>query len=561
MLIRSLALVTAITIASAAQELSRLDTLVGVLGKIDKPEVQANILKGMKDSLQGQRGVPAPHGWEEIAAKLKGSPDEAVRARVQELSVIFGGGAAMGEMRAKLADASAPLEARRQALDSLVAQRDAGALDSLLKLAGEPGPLREPTLRGLAGFDDARIAPLLTSAFAKLDTGERRAAIQTLLARSSGARAFLAAIDAGSIAKAELSAPLARQLDGLRDAEVSTWLAKKWGAVSAPNEDKQKLIAKFKEFTGAEAIARADANRGRALFTQTCAVCHTMFGAGGHIGPELTGGYGDVDYLLANVLDPNAIIGKDYQQTFVKTKDGQTVAGIVTLDTDSAVTLRNLAGEVVSVQKNEVASTELSPLSMMPEGLLTTMDEESVRDLFHYLAQKQQVPMLVTAVNAPDFFSGDALRNWRSEGAWKSVGGEAVCQGGGKPASLTSEMLMGEGRLSFQLKASGTVEIVLAGSRTEEGFQGETLSVGGESAMNVWSYAGKAQPTSRALARALGEGWHKVVIDRTGSGLNVSIDGAELHKSEAARGKFAPGFWVQGEGGELRIKELRVEAK
>jgi hypothetical protein len=47
----------------------------------------------------------------------------------------------------------------------------------------------------------------------------------------------------------------------------------------------------------------------------------------GRIGPELTGGYEDVDYLLNNILDPNAIIGKDYQQTFVKTKDGADCGG------------------------------------------------------------------------------------------------------------------------------------------------------------------------------------------------------------------------------------------
>lgn len=539
-----------------AEEPSRLERLVATAMKMDNPVVQASLLKGMKDSLQGQRGIPAPKGWDELVAKLKDSTDADVKARIQELSVIFGGSTAMDEMRTKLADITAPVDARKQALDSLVAQRDSGALDALLKLASEPGPLREPALRGLAGFDDARVAPLLVGQFAKLDTLDRRAAIQTLLARISGARAFLAAIDAGTIAKAELNAPIARQLDGLKDADISTWLAKNWGAVSAPNEDKQKLIAKFKEFTSAAAIARADANRGRALFAQTCAVCHTMFGGGGHIGPELTGGYGDVDYLLNNILDPNALIGKDYQQTFVKTKDGQTVAGIVTQDTDSAITLKNLAGEVVTLQKSDVASTELSPLSMMPEGLITTMDEESVRDLFHYLAQKQQVPMLITAVNANDF---PDLRNWRIDGPWKSEAGELIAQGGEKTISLTSAMLMGEGRLSFQLKTTGATEIVLAGTRGEDGFQGETLSVGGESAMNIWTYAGKTPPVCKPLPKPLGEGWHTIAIERTSDALTLKIDTAVLHESKSPQGKFAPSFWLQG--GEIRIKELRAEAK
>ena len=556
-----IALFTAIAVfAASAEEVSRLEMLVTTLGKMDNPVVQASLLKGMKDSLQGQRGIQAPKGWDEIVTKLKSSPDESVRARVQELSVIFGGGAAMDEMRAKLADAAAPLDARRQALDSLVAQRDAGVLDSVLKIAGEPGPLREPALRGLAGFDDARVAPLLVGQFAKLDTVERRAAMQTLLARSSGARAFLAAIDAGNIPKSELTAPLARQLDGLKDADVSAWLAKKWGAVSAPNEDKQKLIAKFKEFTGLEAIGRADANHGRALYTQACAVCHTMFGIGGRIGPELTGGYGDIDYLLNNILDPNALIGKDYQQTFVKTKDGQTVAGIVTQDTDSAITLRNLAGESVTLQKGDVASMEVSPLSMMPEGLLTAMDEESVRDLFAYLGQKQQVPMLITAVNANDFSPAAELRNWRAVGDWKWDAGEVVAHGGARPTSLSSEMLMGQGVLSASIKVSGNAaaELVLAGTRGPDGFHGETLSFGGPSAMNVWTYPG---PESKSLGDAFGDGWHTVLIERTAESLKVRIDGAVRYEKAGPLKKFTPSFWLMGEGSEMRIKTLRVEVK
>src|SRR2546430_824473 len=133
-----------------AQNASRLDVLVQTLGKISSPAAQASILKGMRDSLQGQRGIPEPKGWPELYAKLKDSPDEQVRENAQAVAAIFGGGAALDEMRKKVLDPATPAEARRQALDSLVAQRDPGALDALLRLAVEPGPLREPALRGLA---------------------------------------------------------------------------------------------------------------------------------------------------------------------------------------------------------------------------------------------------------------------------------------------------------------------------------------------------------------------------------------------------------------------------
>ena len=99
-----------------------------------------------------------------------------------------------------------------------------------------------------------------------------------------------------------------------------------------------------------------------------------------------------MDYLLQNILDPNAIIGKDYQQTFVQTKDGQIVSGIIVADDAAAVMLKTFAG-LVTVQRADIASIEVSPNSLMPEGLLAVMDEESVRDLFLYLREKQQVPL------------------------------------------------------------------------------------------------------------------------------------------------------------------------
>ena len=112
----------------------------------------------------------------------------------------------------------------------------------------------------------------------------RRTAMQALLARASAAKALTAAIEAGKIPKTELTAPVARQIQGLKDAALDAWFAKNFGAVSAPNEDKQKLIAKYREFVTTDLVLRADAQHGRALFAQTCAVCHTLFGTGGHIG-------------------------------------------------------------------------------------------------------------------------------------------------------------------------------------------------------------------------------------------------------------------------------------
>ncbi len=369
-----------------------LSVLLQTLGKIESPESQANILRGMNASLKGRRGVAVPVEWPALYEKLKASSSEEVRKQANTLAATFGGGGALDAMRRTVSDAAASKDARQAALESLLAAKDAGTLPLLLDALKQPGTFRAPALRGLANYDDAQIPGAVLAVFKTLDLAEKRDALNTLLARPASARTLLAAIDVGALPRGEITAPAARQLQGLRDPQLDAWLAKNWGAVRTSSADKQKEIEKFKKFLSPEAILQANASRGRALFNQSCAICHTMFGEGAKLGPELPGAFEDVDYLLQNILDPNAVIGKDYQQTFVETKDGQMVSGVVAADDANAITLTTLAGPV-TVQRADVKGVELSPNSLMPEGLLTALDEDGVRDLFLYLRQRQQVPL------------------------------------------------------------------------------------------------------------------------------------------------------------------------
>ena len=375
-----------------AQESARLGVLVETLGKIENPEVQANILRGMNASLQGQRGVTVPAAWPALYEKLKASPNEEVRQQAQALAAAFGGGSALDGLRKTLADSAAKPDARHAALDSLLAAKDALTLPLLLDLVRAPGPLRAAALRGLAAYEDARIPTQILVAYPALDTAEKNDALGTLLARAASARVLIASIDAKKFERSAITAPLARQLQGLHDADIDAWLEKNWGAVRTTSADTQKQIATFNKFLTTDSILRANASHGRALFAQSCAICHNMFGEGAKIGPELPGSFEDVDYLLQNIIDPNAIIGKDYQQTFVETKDGRMVSGVLASDDADIVTLKTLAGPA-KVSRADIKSIEVSPNSLMPAGLLNALDEDSVRDLFLYLRQRQQVPL------------------------------------------------------------------------------------------------------------------------------------------------------------------------
>ncbi|MGB8170356.1 MAG: family 16 glycoside hydrolase [Chthoniobacteraceae bacterium] len=565
---RFLCILLAGTLVAHSQEPvpNPLAVLVKTLAKIENPAVQINILRGMNASLKGKRDLAVPPGWDELYAKLKTSPDAEVRQQAQSLAATFGGGAALDEMRKTLADPQAATDARKAALESLVAAKDAPSLPVFLELIKAPGALRAPAIRALAGFEDPQIAPALLGGYAAFDSAEKRDVLNTLFARPATARALLAAVEAKRVDRAAITAPLARQLQSFKDPEIDAWMAKNWGAVRTSSAEKQAQIAKMKEFLSAELILKADASRGRALFSQTCGVCHTMFGTGGKIGPELPGSFEDVDYLLQNIVDPNAIIGKDYQQTFVSLKDGQTVSGIVAGDDASTVTLKTL-GDTLTLQRADIVEMKVSEQSMMPEGLITTLDEESVRDLFHYLRQRKQVPMLATALNANDFFNGTDLTRWSASGdGWKVESGEIVGRGNAKhPTALVSEMIAKDFKLSARMKITGAnaaAEFVVLGAPRDEKFAGWSLSAGGGTPANFWLYSNDPPKPIKVGTAALFSSfadWTRIEVAIVEGRGTILIDGEVAVEFTTKRERTLPAFYLLGEGAELRVKDLKLE--
>ena len=94
--------------------------------------------------------------------------------------------------------------------------------------------------------------------------------------------------------------------------------------------DKAALIASSQQNLTQPAVDAPDPALGRAVFAKTCQQCHTLYGVGANIGPDLTGSNrSDVDYLLSNIVDPSAVIAKEYQPTVIITTDGRVVTGIV----------------------------------------------------------------------------------------------------------------------------------------------------------------------------------------------------------------------------------------
>lgn len=129
---------------------------------------------------------------------------------------------------------------------------------------------------------------------------------------------------------------------------------------------------------------------GAAAFKKAlCAECHRFGGAGGSIGPDLTGvgsRFGREDLLLT-LLDPSKDISSQYEDEELTLDDGSVVVGRVVLEDRTSVHLEvsPLAPRKVSVYKGRIKSRRVSPVSPMPERLVDGLSAEEIRNLIAYL--------------------------------------------------------------------------------------------------------------------------------------------------------------------------------
>jgi putative heme-binding domain-containing protein len=373
-----------------AQSDDALPALVEMLGQTDDPQFHLDVLKGLSEGLKGRRAVKMPAGWEEISLKLGKSPNPQVRELAQSLSLTFGSPSALAALRHVLMDVKADPTARKNALESLLQAKDKTLASDLAGLVQDP-VLRSPALRGLANFDDPKTPSLIVGLYPKLESGEKKVALNTLAARVAFAKPLLAAVADKTIPSRDLTADIVRQLRNFKDKEINAQVEQLWGQARESQADKLAEIAKYKAMLQTQPSGKP--GPGRVVFSRLCQQCHTLFETGGKVGPELTGSNrADLDYILQNVIDPNAIIPNDYRTSILETKDDRVITGIVTRQDANAVTIV-VPGEEIVMPRNEIKSLAQGELSMMPEGLLQTLTEPEVRDLIAYLKSPAQVPL------------------------------------------------------------------------------------------------------------------------------------------------------------------------
>ncbi|MBM4014328.1 MAG: c-type cytochrome, partial [Planctomycetes bacterium] len=299
--------------------------------------------------------------------------------------------AGLGErLHGTLADAAAPWMARVGALRALlsIAGRRPAAIAAAAPLlsAAAPLDLQLAAIDALGTTDDVAAAKLLAATWNSLSEQPRDRIFELLAARPPWTAALLDQLDAKPNTARELGPQRLHRLRSHPDpaiAERATALLAK--AVPGTDVSMEALIARLMP----EVDQPGDVANGKTVFEANCAKCHTAYGAGGKVGPDLTGmGMHGANDLLPVILDPNRVIEGSYTEWQAQLKDGRLETGVLVRETADAVVLRNAEGDR-EFARVDLARLKNSGRSPMPAGF-EALGAKALRDVIAFLAGGSQ---------------------------------------------------------------------------------------------------------------------------------------------------------------------------
>ncbi len=378
------------------------------------PVQREKTLAMLLGNTRGAGKLALPGNWPALSVKFREGASPAVADLVEELTALSGEDAAVKKFRDTLAKSDAPAPARERALGILLQARDqatAGTLQTLIQTTPQPTPLRRKAIQALASMPDNKTAGILIERFVKFSSEEKVDAVSTLASTPKGGAALLQAVIAKQAGPEVLSPFIVRQLQSLQNKEVSNLMEKAIGTINKPKADLPQQKAKYRALLSPEKLKGADIAAGKLLFTGSCGACHRLMGDGATVGPDLTGSNrGNLDYLLDNVLDPNAVIGKAYQLNLFSMKDGRVMSGLVKEESDVIYCIVLPGGLEFTLNKPEVTKREVAKVSLMPEGMFDALAPAQLVDLVAYLQKGAAIGANLPASKVDGAMEGEELK-------------------------------------------------------------------------------------------------------------------------------------------------------
>ena len=342
----------------------------------------ARLTQGFEEAFQGRPLAGLPEG---LMSAMERAGGESVL-----LAARRGRPDALSKALDAIRNAATDPNRRLQLIQVFGELRTRDAVPVLLALAREEKrlELRSAALGALQLYASAELAGDILALFPVLPSPLKPAAFGILTARPGAAEVLLQGVESGRFPKAEVPSTVVRRLQLVPGGGFQERVNALWPNVHPAGGP--ELEREITRLTGVIDATTGSPYAGKKLFLNQCGVCHRLFGKGAEVGPDLTAyPRSDLATLLLNVVNPNAEIREGYEAFFVETRDGRTLTGFIADRDGQTVVLRTPDGQTVPLPRAEVVRLDPAGSSLMPEGLLSGLKDQEVRDLFAYLRSTQ----------------------------------------------------------------------------------------------------------------------------------------------------------------------------
>jgi putative heme-binding domain-containing protein len=288
--------------------------------------------------------------------------------------------AALQQARAEDRDASERVRAIR-ALSLSEWDHVAESLWSFID-SRQPIEIQSAAIETIGGFRDVDVATPLIDRWSELSPSLRSRASEVLFARPNWTLKLFDAVNEGRLSIGDIPRDRLTIAANSSIESVKSRALDYLGRVAATS--RSSLISVYRE-----ALARdGDVQRGRDVFSRSCVGCHRLENRGHEIGPNLaTIKARGAEAILVNVLDPNAEVNPQYLNYVLLTDDGRSVTGMIVAENANSITLRRAESAEDTILRSEIERLQSTGKSIMPEGMETAIDVQSMADLLSYLMQ------------------------------------------------------------------------------------------------------------------------------------------------------------------------------
>jgi putative heme-binding domain-containing protein len=88
---------------------------------------------------------------------------------------------------------------------------------------------------------------------------------------------------------------------------------------------------------------------------------------------------------MANIIDPNISISSGYDLWNVELKNGESHQGIISSESDVAITLKNNGKLEKTINRQDIKEIKSMEISAMPSGLEKKINKQEMADLLAFL--------------------------------------------------------------------------------------------------------------------------------------------------------------------------------